>query len=130
AAWSFVRLGNEVERSRDLLITQTLRDAVVAGGGAFRTETPRPDRLIRLSRRLDADLALYQGGVLTGTSNGILEDLGILGQLMDPRAFTRLALEGDVEVTREGFIPELAERLGYRGGPPGSSGGDAVARRT
>ncbi|MFL5473902.1 MAG: hypothetical protein ACJ8AM_16230, partial [Gemmatimonadales bacterium] len=52
AAWSFVRLGNEVERSRDLLITQTLRDAVVAGGGAFRTETPRPDRLIRLSRRL------------------------------------------------------------------------------
>ncbi|HVQ47776.1 MAG TPA: ATP-binding protein [Gemmatimonadales bacterium] len=120
AAWSFVRLGNEVERSRDLLITQTLRDAVVAGGGAFRTETPRPDRLIRLSRRLDADLALYQGGVLTGTSNGILEDLGIMGQLMDPRAFARLALEGDVEVTREGFIPELAERIGYRVVRPGS----------
>src|SRR6185436_2555923 len=116
AAWSFVRLGNEVERSRDLLITQTLRDAVVAGGGAFRTETPRPDRLIRLSRRLEADLALYQGGVLTGTSNGILEDLGILGQLMDPRAFARLALEGDVEVTREGFTPELADdvSLGVR----------------
>ncbi|HSJ76761.1 MAG TPA: ATP-binding protein, partial [Gemmatimonadales bacterium] len=120
AAWSFVRLGNEVERSRDLLITQTLRDAVVAGNGAFRTETPRPDRLIRLSRRLDADLALYQGGVLTGTSNGILEDLGIMGQLMDPRAFARLALEGDVEVTREGFIPELAERIGYRVVRPGA----------
>jgi signal transduction histidine kinase len=120
AAWSFVRLGNEVERSRDLLITQTLRDAVVAGGAAFRTETPRPDRLVRLSRRLDADLALYQGGVLTGTSNGILEDLGIMGQLMDPRAFSRLALSGDVEVTREGFIPELAERIGYRVVRPGA----------
>ncbi|MFL5461316.1 MAG: sensor histidine kinase [Gemmatimonadales bacterium] len=126
AAWSFVRLGNEVERSRDLLITQTLRDAVVAGGGAFRTETPRPDRLIRLSRRLDADLALYQGGVLTGTSNRILEDLGIMGQLMDPRAFARLALEGDVEVTREGFIPELAERIGYRVVRPGSPDETAV----
>jgi two-component system, NtrC family, nitrogen regulation sensor histidine kinase NtrY len=126
AAWSFVRLGNEAERSRDLLITQTLRDAVVAGGAAFRSETPRPDRLIRLSRRLDADLALYQGGVLTGTSNGILEDLGIMGQLMDPRAFGRLALEGDVEVTREGFIPELAERIGYRVVRPGSPDDIAV----
>ncbi|MFL5491272.1 MAG: sensor histidine kinase, partial [Gemmatimonadales bacterium] len=126
AAWSFVRLGNEVERSRDLLITQTLRDALVAGGAAFRTETPRPDRLVRLSRRLDADLALYQGGVLTGTSNRILEDLGIMGQLMDPRAFARLALEGDVEVTREGFIPELAERIGYRVVRPGSPDETAV----
>ncbi len=92
----------------------------MAGGAVFRSETPPPDRLIRLSRRLDADLALYQGGVLTGTSNGILEDLGIMGQLMDPRAFARLALEGDVEVTREGFIPELAERIGYRVVRPGA----------
>ncbi|MFL5471451.1 MAG: sensor histidine kinase, partial [Gemmatimonadales bacterium] len=82
--------------------------------------------LIRLSRRLDADLALYQGGVLTGTSNRILEDLGIMGQLMDPRAFARLALEGDVEVTREGFIPELAERIGYRVVRPGSPDETAV----
>ena len=33
AAWSFARLAEEVERSRDLLITQTLRDAVLTAGG-------------------------------------------------------------------------------------------------
>ena len=120
AAWSFVRLANEAERSRDLLITQTLRDAVTAGGAAFRAEQPRSDRLLRLSRRLDADLVLYEGGVLTETSNGILADLGIMGQLMDARAFERLALAGELEVTREGFIPELAERIGYRTVRPGS----------
>jgi two-component system, NtrC family, nitrogen regulation sensor histidine kinase NtrY len=120
AAWSFVRLANEAERSRDLLITQTLRDAVVAGGGAFQTDAPPPNRLLRLSRRLDADLVFYQGGVLTGASNGILVDLGIMGQLMDPRAFERLALEGDLEVTREGSIPQLAERIGYRVVRPGT----------
>jgi signal transduction histidine kinase len=120
AAWSFIRLAKEAERSRDLLITQTLRDAVVAGGAAFRSENPRADRLLRLSRRLDADLVLYEGGVLTGTSDGILADLGIMGQLMDPQAFERLALAGDIEVTREGSIPELAERIGYRTVRPGA----------
>jgi two-component system, NtrC family, nitrogen regulation sensor histidine kinase NtrY len=126
AAWSFVRLSNEAERSRDLLIAQTLRDAAGSAGGAFRTETPRPDRLLRLSRRLDADLVLYHGGVLAGTSNAVLADLGIMGQLMDPQAFERLALEGDLEVTREGSIPELAERIGYRVVRPGPPSGIGV----
>jgi signal transduction histidine kinase len=119
AAWSFVRLSNEAERSRDLLITQTLRDAVGAAGGTFRPQAPAPDRLQRLSQRLDADLVLYQGGVLTGTSSGILVDLGIMGELMDPDAFQTLALKGDIEVTREGSIPELAERIGFRVVQPG-----------
>ena len=35
AAWSFARLAEEVQRSRDLLITQTLRDAVLSAGGFF-----------------------------------------------------------------------------------------------
>ena len=121
AAWSFARLANEAERSRDLLITQTLRDAVVSAGGIFRTGVPAPDQLLDLSRRIDADLLIYHGGTLTRTSNAILEDLGIIGQLMDPRAYEALAFEGELEVTREGPIPDLAERVGYRvirPGPP------------
>ena len=123
AAWSFARLGEEVQRSRDLLITQTLRDAVLTAGGSFRGGGPAmEERLRELSRRIDADLALYHGGRLAGTSTPVLEDLGVLGQLMDPKAFAALALEGELEITRDGHIPQLAERVGYRVVQPGSPG--------
>jgi signal transduction histidine kinase len=120
AAWSFTRLAEEVERSRDLLITQTLRDAAITAGGSL--GGPRlgvGERLRELSRRIDADLALYQGGRLVGTSTPVLEDLGVMPQLMDPEAFGKLALEGELEVTRDGSIPELSERVGYRVVQPG-----------
>ncbi|HEU5039630.1 MAG TPA: hypothetical protein VFT84_02345, partial [Gemmatimonadales bacterium] len=55
AAWSFARLSEEVERSRDLLITQTLRDAAITAGGSLRGEAVVVDeRLQELSRRIDA----------------------------------------------------------------------------
>ena len=45
-------------------------------------------------------------------------------QLMDPDAYAALALGGELEVTRDGSIPALAERVGYRviqpGGPTAS----------
>jgi two-component system, NtrC family, nitrogen regulation sensor histidine kinase NtrY len=125
AAWSFARLADEAQRSRDLLITQTLRDAMLSAGGVLRNEDSRPQRLQRLSRRVDADLALYQGGTLIGTSTPVLEDLGVVGQLMDPEAFEALALDGELEVTKDGSIPQLAERVGYRvvqPGPPSEIG--------
>ncbi|MBA2459319.1 MAG: hypothetical protein H0V43_10245, partial [Gemmatimonadales bacterium] len=121
AAWSFARLADEVERSRDLLITQTLRDAVLTAGGSLRGGGPAmEDRLRELSRRIDADLALYRGGRLTSSSTPVLEDLGVLGQLMNPEAFIALALAGELEVTRDGSIPRLAERIGYRVVQPGT----------
>jgi signal transduction histidine kinase len=126
AAWSFARLADEAERSRDLLITQTLRDAVLTSGGLLGRSTPVADRLRELSRRIDADLALYRGGRLMGTSTPVLEDLGVVGQLMDPKAFRTLALEGQFEVTREGSLPQLAERVGYRVVQPGRANELAV----
>jgi signal transduction histidine kinase len=119
STWSFFRLADEAERSRDLIITGTLRDAVLSSGGLLSRGTPTAERIRELSRRIDADLALYQGGTLTGTSTPVLEDLGVVGQLMDPRAFTALALEGRFEVTGEGLLPALAERVGYRVIQPG-----------
>jgi two-component system, NtrC family, nitrogen regulation sensor histidine kinase NtrY len=126
AAWSFYRLTDEAERSRDLLITGTLRDAVVTSGGLPGRGTATPERLRELSRRIDADLALYEGGTLVGTSTPVLEDLGVIGQLMDPRAFRALALEGRFEMTGEGLLPELAERVGYRVVQPGRPADVAV----
>ena len=122
AAWSFARLAQEVERSRDLLITQTLRDAVLTAGGLVPGRQARPpdERLRELSRRIDADLALYRGGRLAATSTQVLEDLGVMPQLMDPDAFAAVALGGDLEVTRDGSIPALAERVGYRVIQPGT----------
>jgi two-component system nitrogen regulation sensor histidine kinase NtrY len=124
--WSFARLGEEVQRSRDLLITQTLRDAVLTAGGLFRSDSPAPsERLRELSRRIDADLALYQGGSLAGTSTQVLEDLGVMPQLMDPVAYDAVVLGGELEVTRDGSVPQLAERVGFRviqPGPPAEMG--------
>jgi signal transduction histidine kinase len=125
AAWSFARLSDEAERTRDQRIAQTLRDAVITAGGTLRGETPPAERLLDLSRRIDADLALFRGGSLAGTSTPVLEDLGVVGQLMDPRAFETLALEGELEVTQDGSLPQLAERVGYRviePGPPAEIG--------
>jgi two-component system, NtrC family, nitrogen regulation sensor histidine kinase NtrY len=119
AAWSFYRLADEAERSRDLLITGTLRDAVLTSGDLIARGTPVAERLRELSRGIDADLALYRGGSLAGTSTPVLEDLGVVGQLMDPGAFQALALEGRFEVTGEGLLPQLAERVGYRVVQPG-----------
>ncbi len=119
AAWSFYRLTDEAERSRDLLITRTLRDAGLTSAGLLGRDGPTSDRIRELSRRIDADLALYRGGTLVGTSTPVLEDLGVMGQLMDPGAFRALALEGRFEVTGEGVLPMLAERVGYRVLQPG-----------
>jgi nitrogen fixation/metabolism regulation signal transduction histidine kinase len=49
----------------------------------------------------------------------VLEDLGIVGHLMDSRAFRALALEGRFEITQAGSIPQFAERVGYRVVQPG-----------
>jgi nitrogen fixation/metabolism regulation signal transduction histidine kinase len=120
AAWSFARLAEDAEDTRDLLITQTLRDAVLTGGGALKGGTSAAEHLGDLSRRIDADLALFRGGMLAGISTPVLSDLGVVGQLMDPRAFRTLALDGEIEVTQDGSIPQLAERVGYRVVEPGS----------
>jgi two-component system nitrogen regulation sensor histidine kinase NtrY len=119
--WGFVRLAAEAERSRDLLITQTLRDAQLGAPGLERARGPQmEDQLRELSRRIDADLALYRGGALVATSAPVLQDLGVVGQLMDPLAFRRLALGGQLELTRDGPMPELGERVGFRVVQPGA----------
>ena len=127
AAWSFAHFGQEAERGRDLLIAQTLRDAAQSAGSLLRTPgVPLTDALRGLSERVNADLALYRGGALVGTSAPVLRDLGVVSPLLDPRAFRSLALEGQLELTADGAIPALAERLGYRVVEFGPSGGLGV----
>src|SRR5438093_1496316 len=69
ALWSFAQLRDDARQDGDLLIRQTLRDAVTTAGDAVSAPATNVDRAIsELANRLDADLWLYQDGVLTATS--------------------------------------------------------------
>jgi two-component system nitrogen regulation sensor histidine kinase NtrY len=120
SVWGFARLAAEAERGRDLLITQTLRDAVAGAPELARAPDVDLDRALDdVSRRVGADLAIYRGGALAATSAPVLQDLGVVSHLMDASAFRTLAFQGQLEVTRPGPIPSLGERVGFRTVRPG-----------
>ena len=105
---------------------RVLRDAGFAAGALLRA----PNELLAsgledLSNQLDADLALYSGGVLSATSAPILQDLALVEPLLDPRVFLRLGLSDDLALTRNGTTYMARVRVGYRvvrSGPPGGVG--------
>jgi signal transduction histidine kinase len=114
AAWTFARLADEARRSGDLLIRQTLRDAV---GGVETIAHDAPDlaarSLVELGRRLDAELWLYRDGVLVATSSPVMRELGFVGPFLDLPAF-RLTLEDELELTTDARTAGRPTRVGYR----------------
>jgi two-component system nitrogen regulation sensor histidine kinase NtrY len=120
ALWGFVRLRAEDDRTQDLVITQTLRDATLASSLGQSSVEPAPDALLQLSRRIDAELGLYRGGALTGSSAQVLEDLGIIPALVPPPAYLALAIEDELDLTSDGPLAEPPIRMGYRVVQPGS----------
>lgn len=125
-AWGLRRLGDEADRMRDLLLTTTLRDAVLTAGGLLQ----EPGQVLSegvndLSNRLDADLVLYSGGRLVAASAPILEDLSLVEPLIDARVFQRLTSGDELEVIRQATTYVAPVRVGYRvalSGPPGGIG--------
>jgi len=126
AAWSFARLADESRRAGDLLIRQTLRDAA---GGAERVALESPDAvrqsLAELGRRLDAELWLYRGGVLIGTSSPVLAELGLVDPFLLTRAF-QATLADELELTMDARAAGRPTRIGYRVVGPGVPGAQAV----
>jgi signal transduction histidine kinase len=126
AAWSFARLADESRRAGDLLIRQTLRDAA---GGAERVALESPDAvrqsLAELGRRLDAELWLYRGGVLIGTSSPVLAELGLVDPFLATRAF-QATLADELELTMDARVAGRRTRIGYRVVGPGVPGEQAV----
>ena len=117
------RLAEGATQTSDLLIGQTLRDAAATagpgglGGDAGATASSVAD----LGERIDADLWLYHGGMLQGTSAPILTELGLVDAFLTPSVFRRLALEDELAAEGNGRIAGRAIRLGYRvvgAGPP------------
>jgi signal transduction histidine kinase len=122
AAWSFARLADEARRSGDLLIRQTLRDAV-GSAGAIAGDRPEAIRrsVAELGRRLDAELWLYRGGLLVATSSPVMGELGLVDPFLAPPAFL-LTLEDELELTTDARTAGRPTRVGYRvvaSGPPG-----------
>ncbi len=115
AAWSIGRLRAEAARSQDLLIQQTLSDAV--GTAQAFGPVPYDDvaaRLRELSDRLSADLVWYQDGVLEAASAAVLVELGLLGRYLPPAVYTGLAMEDRLEMTADAAIGGQLTRVGYR----------------
>jgi len=122
AAWSFARLADEVRRSGDLLIRQTLRDAAA---GAETVAEERPDAmgqsLVELGRRLDAELWLYRRGELVASSSPVLAELSLVDPFLTPPAY-RMTLADELELTMDARTAGRRTRVGYRvvgTGPPG-----------
>ena len=115
ALWSFAQLRDDARQDGDLLIRQTLRDAVTTAGAAVSDPATNVDRAIsELADRLDADLWLYQDGVLTATSAPVLDELGLADPFLAPEVFVRLALRDELEVSADGSTAGRPVRVGYR----------------
>jgi two-component system nitrogen regulation sensor histidine kinase NtrY len=124
AGWGFARLRAEGGRAQDLVITQTLRDAVLAAGNLEQSgDAPVNEGLLQLSRRIDAELGLYRGGALISSSAPLLDELGIIPPLvLPPSAFLSLTVEDELDVTSDGPLAEPQVRMGYRVVRPGDPG--------
>jgi len=115
ALWSFAQLRDDARQDGDLLIRQTLRDAATTAGAAVSDRATNVDRAIReLADRLDADLWLYQDGVLTATSAPVLDELGLADPFLAPDVFVRLALRDELEVSADGSTAGRPVRVGYK----------------
>jgi len=121
AAWTGGRLAGEAQRSRDLIIGQTLQDAT----GAARTLVGPPvggrEVLGDLAERLGVDLVIYNDGALLQGSAPVLVQLGLIDQFIPPPVFEDLAGGDELEVTVDQRIAGRPTRVGYRtlGLPPG-----------
>ncbi len=112
AGWSVLRLNQQARASGEQAVTQVLRDAL-AGGSALSPADPELEvRLREVAGRVDAELGLYQGGRLVGSTSEVLSVFGLLPPLMDPDAYHHIQLEGQPNAVATG--PGLPGTIGYR----------------
>jgi signal transduction histidine kinase len=115
AAWSTGRLRAEAVRRGDLLIQQTLRDAVGSVEASLRQGPNDGEPLLaELAERLDTDLMWYEGGVLMTSSAPVLDELGLTGAYLPADVYLELSAIDALEVTTDASIGGQETRVGYR----------------
>jgi len=105
AIWTYRRLQDEDQLSRELLVRETLR-AVAA--------TSDLGRLSQEGDRLDTPLFLYNGGRLTRSSDELYDALVPLGRYLDPVAAQGVALGEEVAANRRITVGGVTTLVGYR----------------
>jgi signal transduction histidine kinase len=126
AAWSYAHIQADAASRGDLLIQETLSDAVPTASALYQLAEPDlVDRLVSLSQGVNADLLWYEGGVLRATSPEVLSELGLVDRYMPPDVYRQLNLRDELELTRDVAIAGHATRVGYRSlrglGTPGAT---------
>ncbi len=116
ATWSIMRLRVTAAHSGDLIIQETLSDAV----GAARQFSGLPEsglqeRLTGLAEGLNADLLWYEDGVLRLSSPSTLHELGLVGTYLPPHVYDQLAIRSEPDVTVDEYVGGQPTRVGYRG---------------
>jgi nitrogen fixation/metabolism regulation signal transduction histidine kinase len=113
AGWVARRLGEEARRSRDVATRQILAEAA-GDARALATGTDQPDSLRALAGRVNAELLLYAGAELRGTSAPILAELGVVDWYLVPEVVEALGVRGDIETAADQRIAGRPTRVGYR----------------
>lgn len=114
AVWTVARLESEAERSARLLTRQTLRDAAVAGRDLGGARGDVDARLEELALWHGADLILYDSGLLSGSSETILAELGLLDRYLPFPVYRSLALEDELEAAHQSEIGGRRTLVSYR----------------
>jgi signal transduction histidine kinase len=124
ATWSVGRVRTDAVRGRDLLIQQTLSDAVGTAGTFPAGSGTIPAQLDELAERLNTDLLWYEGGDLAYASAEVLAQLGLLDPYLPADVHLALSERDELEFTHDAVIGGQLTRVGYRAI---GSAGDLVA---
>ena len=84
------------------MIEQSLRDVVPPGGSLPADTAALSHELHDLGERIDAAFMLYRNGEhVAGSTGGLIEALGLVGPLMDPEAYHRIAIHGEASASAQ-----------------------------
>jgi two-component system nitrogen regulation sensor histidine kinase NtrY len=105
AIWSYQQLASDARQARELLITETLREA-----------TPDTTRswLGAEGRRLGTPLLLFTGGELRAASDSLVETMAPFGRMLDPVAEEALAENDEGAASQVEPLGESSVLVGFR----------------
>ncbi|HTE47092.1 MAG TPA: hypothetical protein VK636_17725, partial [Gemmatimonadaceae bacterium] len=107
--WSYGQLAADATRSRELLVSETLR--------ALSRPPDRPLWLPAESERLATPLLLYRGGELIDASDPLFAELAPLGRFLAPNVELNLAVRDEETSTLLENVNDIGTLFGYRAFP-------------
>ncbi|MEP6904662.1 MAG: ATP-binding protein [Gemmatimonadales bacterium] len=105
AFWSYQRLRTDDRDVRDLLVRETLEAVVGRTDSSNLEAVPRP---------YNRPLFLYSGGLLSVTSDALLDDLAPAGRALPPPVYVNLAEHGELNASWQQYVGATRVLFGYR----------------